>query len=83
MTALNTGAGPWLWVAFARIPGAEVRAVAPQPARRTAFSACSHSFWEPGEHGGVSSGAAEDTDLELSRGEKGRERVNTAQVFEA
>src|SRR5205823_9990928 len=41
------------------------------------FPACSHSHRGTGGHGGVSCGALEDTDFELSRGENGRERLNT------
>jgi len=53
---------------------AEVRAVAPIRRCLVAFSACSHTDWGTGGHGGVSCGAPEDTDLELSR-RKRRRRV--------
>src|SRR5258705_7803733 len=49
---------------------AELRAVAPIRRCLVAFSACLHTERGTGGHGGVSCGAREDTDLELSRGEK-------------
>ncbi len=56
---------------------AELRAVAPIRARLLPFSICSHTDRGTGGHPQCPAVAPEDTDFELSRGEKGRERVNT------